>query len=29
MAKPIINEDAKSSVLFAIGFINKVKLLLK
>ena len=29
MAKPIINEDAKSSVSFAIGFINKVKLLLK
>lgn len=29
MAKPIINEDARSSVLFAIGFINKVKLLLK
>ena len=28
-AKPIINEDAKSSVLFAVEFINKVNLLLK
>lgn len=29
MAKPIIDEDAKSSMLFAIEFINKVRLLLK
>ena len=28
-AKPVINEDAKSSVLFAVEFINKVNLLLK
>lgn len=29
MAKPVANEDAKASVLFAIEFINKVNLLLK
>ena len=28
-ARSVTNEDAKSSVLFAIEFINKVKLLLK
>ena len=29
MAKPVNNEDAKTSLLFAIEFINKVELLLK
>ncbi len=28
-AKPVTNEDAKSSVLFAVEFINKVNSLLK
>lgn len=28
-AKPVTKEDAKSSITFAIGFINKIKLVLK
>ncbi len=28
-AKPVTNEDAKSSIIFALEFINKISLLLK